>query len=293
MERISAFTDLVSSNGSFREGSLVGGVAPTPLRAPWLNLIQDECLNLAAASGESASADDATQMLRAVKKLISDAVQRVSDAVTESSAQSVGMIAAFACSTAPAGWTAGDGGLLKRSDYKSLWAFVQKSGNLASSEESKLSGQWGPGDGKTTFSKPDLRGEFLRGVDAGRGVDKDRRLGSVQDSANLSHAHGSSPLTIKSAGAHVHPASVLPAGQHYHNLIFTPWSAPGDSGSKSLMNSDGQSSSKQTSPSGEHVHEVVIEEAGAHVHDIEGDTDKNGGSEARPRNVSVLYCIKV
>ncbi|MGJ8523002.1 hypothetical protein R84981_001695 [Carnimonas sp. R-84981] len=287
MERISAFTDLVSSNGSFREGSLVGGIPPTPLRAPWLNLIQDECLNLAAASGESASADDATQMLRAVKKLISDAVQSVSDAVTESSAQSVGMIAAFACSTAPDGWTAGDGGLLKRSDYKSLWAFVQKSGNLASSEESKLSGQWGPGDGKTTFSKPDLRGEFLRGVDAGRGVDKDRRLGSVQDSANKTHNHGGS---TEEGGGYTPSGKALAAGGHVHKYDRVKWYRVSDGGGFD----DGYKKTfeyeeAETDEAPPHEHELQINAVPPHAHVIAN----SGGPEARPRNVSVLYCIKL
>ncbi|PHM31342.1 phage tail protein [Xenorhabdus innexi] len=36
---------------------------------------------------------------------------------------------------------------------------------------------------------PDLRGEFIRGWDSGRGVDQDRHLMSSQKSANKSHSH--------------------------------------------------------------------------------------------------------
>jgi phage-related tail fiber protein len=36
------------------------------------------------------------------------------------------------------------------------------------------------GNGTTTFNVPDLRGEFIRGVDAGRNIDPGRTLGSFQ-----------------------------------------------------------------------------------------------------------------
>ena len=37
---------------------------------------------------------------------------------------------------------------------------------------------------------PDYRGEFLRGVDAGRGIDPGRTIGSWQNHAMQSHNHG-------------------------------------------------------------------------------------------------------
>lgn len=42
---------------------------------------------------------------------------------------------------------------------------------------------YGAGDGSTTFNLPDLRGEFVRGWDHGRGVDSERTLGSTQSDA--------------------------------------------------------------------------------------------------------------
>ena len=38
---------------------------------------------------------------------------------------------------------------------------------------------------------PDLRGEFIRGSDLGRGIDINRTIGSSQTSQNLSHSHSS------------------------------------------------------------------------------------------------------
>lgn len=48
---------------------------------------------------------------------------------------------------------------------------------------------FGVGDGLTTFNLPDLRGEFLRGLDDGRGVDSGRSFGSWQADALKSHNH--------------------------------------------------------------------------------------------------------
>jgi phage-related tail fiber protein len=46
---------------------------------------------------------------------------------------------------------------------------------------------FGPGNGSTTFNLPDLRGEFIRGWDDGRGVDAGRGLGSKQKGSLLGY----------------------------------------------------------------------------------------------------------
>ncbi|WZL14749.1 hypothetical protein [Vibrio phage vB_VpaM_XM1] len=48
---------------------------------------------------------------------------------------------------------------------------------------------WGPGDGSTTFNVPDLRGEFIRTWDDGRGVDSGRSFGTFQADEFKSHTH--------------------------------------------------------------------------------------------------------
>ena len=48
---------------------------------------------------------------------------------------------------------------------------------------------FGQGDGSTTFTLPDLRGEFIRGWDNGRGVDSGRSMGTNQSDAFRSHVH--------------------------------------------------------------------------------------------------------
>jgi phage-related tail fiber protein len=48
---------------------------------------------------------------------------------------------------------------------------------------------FGVGDGSTTFNVPDLRGEFIRGWDDGRGVDTSRAFGSTQAEMIGPHNH--------------------------------------------------------------------------------------------------------
>lgn len=68
--------------------------------------------------------------------------------------------------TPPSGWLECAGAAVSRSTYAALFAVIGT--------------RFGAGDGSTTFNLPDLRGEFVRGYDHGRGVDAGRALGSAQ-----------------------------------------------------------------------------------------------------------------
>lgn len=77
-----------------------------------------------------------------------------------------GTIQYFARKTAPNGWLKADGSAISRTQYAKLFTAI---GTM-----------FGAGDGSTTFNLPDMRGEFIRGFDDGRGVDAGRLLGSAQ-----------------------------------------------------------------------------------------------------------------
>lgn len=86
-----------------------------------------------------------------------------------------GAIAVFAMETPPAGWLKCNGQEVSRTSYSSLYDVIGTT--------------YGIGNGTTTFNVPDLRGEFVRGFDDGRGVDTGRTFGSLQSDEIKSHTH--------------------------------------------------------------------------------------------------------
>ncbi|WP_313201468.1 phage tail protein [Pseudomonas sp.] len=94
----------------------------------------------------------------------------------------------------PEGWLKADGTPVSRVTYSALFAAIGTT--------------YGDGDGSTTFNLPDLRGEFLRGFDDGRGIDQGRVFGSRQKGSlypydtTLSKANGVwSASTTQSTGS--------------------------------------------------------------------------------------------
>lgn len=81
----------------------------------------------------------------------------------------------FARNSAPLGFLECDGSAVSRATYAALFAIISTT--------------FGTGDGSTTFNLPDIRGEFPRGWDHGRGVDAARAFGSAQAAAFAAHTH--------------------------------------------------------------------------------------------------------
>ncbi len=106
--------------------------------------------------------------LAATPKAVNAAYDRATQAAHS------GMIAYFARNAAPEGWLKCNGAAVSRTTYAALFAAIGTT--------------FGTGDGSTTFNLPDLRGEFLRGWDDGRGIDTGRAFGSAQNDAFQGHA---------------------------------------------------------------------------------------------------------
>lgn len=137
----------------------------------------------------------------------------------------VGEVSSFARQTPPTGWLHCNGQAVSRTTYSDLFNAI---GTV-----------FGAGNGTTTFNVPDLRGEFIRGWDNGRGIDSGRGFGTWQGDELRSHTH---------------------SYQHYH-----------DSGNVDEYATD----------TGDDVGQMRNYTTGA-----------TGGSETRPRNVALMYCIR-
>lgn len=157
----------------FTEGG--NGVPPTYPGPDWFNVIQSELLNILKAAGIDPDKMDNTQILVALKKLFlsrsnpfgdikADGAAAIAAALTNlglglGSALPVGVPVPWPLTTPPTGWMKCNGSRFSLTGYPAL-AAVFPSGVL-----------------------PDLRGEFIRGWDDGRGVDAGRAIMTTQEDA--------------------------------------------------------------------------------------------------------------
>lgn len=161
----------------------------------------------------------------------------------------VGQVAMFAMSTAPAGWLKANGATISRTTYAALFAAIGTT--------------FGSGDGSTTFELPDMRGEFIRGWDDGRGVDSGRVFGSSQGDA-IREMTGDFAFTDDNS-----PSMAVRVRQT--SGVFTTTNA-----TLSFVNSSGVPAAVTTGYSVNFTASNQVPTA----------------SEIRPTNVAVLACIK-
>lgn len=112
---------------------------------------------------------------------------------------------------------------------------------------------FGAGDGTTTFNLPDLRGEFIRGwADNKTTVDSGRVIGSGQEQQTP---------------------------DHYHPVDLNQRNSSSDSGSGGLA-------------TGNQAAEGYIQPLNSNSPTLAPGVPGSVGTENRPRNVALLYCIK-
>lgn len=222
-----------------------------------------------------------------------------------------GQVSTFAGTKVPVGWLKANGATVLRSEYAYLWNYANVSGNIAASEATKKAGQFGPGNGNTTFTLPDLRGQHLRYWDDGRGIDSGRGIASEQLDDIKQHNHnaisenaGSHSHTASTtrAGNHGHTASTENAGNHSHSQIYHAYQKPGNEKNRDSSDNSGVYKTKQTGEAGDHNHTVSVNQGGAHTHGVtvnstgnhtHGVTVENTGiDENRVKNVALMVCIK-
>ena len=172
-----------------------------------------------------------------------------------------GIVISSISATSPIGFLKCNGDAINRIEFASLFSIIGTT--------------YGVGDGSTTFNLPDLRGEFLRGLDDGRGIDINRKLGSFQSGQNQSHSHVVNSHN-HGGGDHVHYFGVKSGG--YDNAMWHHnGGTPGGSDS-------GPNSTSSTWSSAQTGYTVVGSESPG--------TNTSGGNESRPRNIAVNYFIK-
>jgi microcystin-dependent protein len=152
-----------------------------------------------------------------------------------------GTIGAFAMNSAPGGWFKANGALVSRTTYAALFAAIGTT--------------FGAGDGSTTFGLPDLRGEFIRGWDDGRGIDSGRVFGSLQ----------------------------LDQLQNITGVLANMWGF-GGAGTSGALSSTVSGSSNQPGTGGGGSRDVAF--------NASGSTGARTGTETRPRSLALLLCIK-
>jgi len=128
---------------------------------------------------------------------------------------------------------------------------------------------------------PDLRGEFIRGFDDGKGTDSGRSIASSQSGQNASHDHSisvSGTTNTKSLTGSVSRISETFAGSGQATGVFSK----GGNNTASLT-PGGPDSSATGSFNFDASHD--------HTFSVSGTSGSQGG-EARPRNIALLACIK-
>ena len=175
-----------------------------------------------------------------------------------------GSVFMFATTSPPSGYLKCNGAAVSRTTYAALFAVIGTT--------------HGAGNGSSTFNVPDLRGEFVRGWDDGRGVDSGRNFGTAQGDNNKQHNHSASASTSISPSVHNH---VIPGDDQLANANGVGgWSnrttgnfnydAKSQSGAGRIYRTSDATSSASTS--------VTVNNSAA--------------GEARPRNIAMMFVIK-
>ena len=179
-----------------------------------------------------------------------------------------GAVMAFARRTQPAGWLVCNGDIIPngvdtiqgiRADFSALYAALGTSfGSLG--------------------QLPDLRGEFIRGWDSDREIDKGRVFGSLQQGTAVIIDPNKSSMTV---------CSPINRIDKIGGNLSTSWldvnNASSDVGADHIVNA------KDTWPNILNSYQVTTTTSGSA---IELNTGGFGTGSARPRNIALLYCIK-
>ena len=164
-----------------------------------------------------------------------------------------GAVFCIAVATVPSDYLECNGAAVSRTTYSALFAVIGTA--------------YGAGNGSSTFNVPDLRGEFIRGFDNGKGTDPEpggRSIATAQSDQNKAHNHTAT-------------SGVTDPG---HTHVFS--SNNSDSGDGNTLNDRSNEPNTRTMTSSSNGTGISVSTTIAN----------DGGTENRPRNISMMYVIK-
>lgn len=178
--------------------------------------------------------------------------------IAKASALPVGSIVAFPVDAPPPGFLELDNSVKSSATYPDLSAY--------------LGGKFNKGDeGVGNFRLPEARGEFLRGWDHGRGVNAGRVIGTSEGESVINHVHVDNYLVDNTAVPGIPGVSNASVSQSVWGKVY------GTAGGslKSYLSNDQANGF-----------------AGNGIGGLYSGPMKGGGTETRPRNIAVMWCIK-
>ncbi|WP_332874567.1 phage tail protein [Pseudomonas cichorii] len=254
------------ANGKFVDEDAVRGTPGSLIPASWGNGVTDELLAVIRAAQINPKEDDLDQLLEAIRYIVqNDAYTKnrvynkeEMDALLKSNnVVPVGMMVPFPKAAIPPGYLEVDGSLQNIAAYPELAAYLGTSYNKT-------------GDPVGYFRLPESRGEFLRGWDHGRGVDAGRGLGTFQDHLLSAHAHKDTGF-VDNVGGGTGASTVTGATASAGTFFGKAYGGASSATAKAYMETSAGSL------------------GGAIAGLMSGST---GGTETRPRNLAVMWCIK-
>ncbi|MFJ4143535.1 phage tail protein [Pseudomonas sp. NPDC089734] len=253
-------------NGKFVDEDVVSGTPGSLIPASWGNGVTDELLAVIQAAQLDPNEEDLDQLLEAIRYIVQDDTyikervynkEEMDALLKNNNAVPIGMMVPFPKADIPPGFLEVDGSLQSIAAYPDLAAYLGTKFNQAS-------------DPAGYFRLPESRGEFLRGWDHGRGVDAGRGLGTFQDQSLGAHAHKDTGFVDNVGGGSgaTGVTGAVAAASSFFGKVYG-------------------SSSSTTAKA------YVESSAGSLGGAIAGLTSGSaGGTETRPRNIAVVWCIK-
>lgn len=166
-------------------------ISPTVPGAFYFHKIAEEMNNVITGAGLTPDDDALDQFWQSIQLLISPTF--------------VGNIATIPIDIVPSGYLECDGSAISRTSYPELFALIGTT--------------FGAGDGSTTFNLPDLRGEFIRGWDHGRGIDIGRLIGTNQLHSLENHTHWSTGAGWVTNGGNASGGAGVASGSAGSNTV--------------------------------------------------------------------------